>query len=128
MIPVGHKINYTKIKHSPYDCANCTYHKYGKDIKISEFVNAGRENTEIKKIIGKTVSIDDLKRMCKDIPEQKEIVNMNIDPYMANRLIKTAKISHDKIMKVKAEAEAKARAEAEAKAKQEKPKEEDVNE
>lgn len=128
MIPLGHKINLTKIKHKPYDCANCTYHKYGKDIKISEFVNAGRENTEVKKIIGKTVSIDDLKRMCKEIPEQKEIVNMNINPYMANRLMKTAKISHDKIMKVKAEAEAQARAEAEAQAKQEQPKGGNVNE
>lgn len=125
MIPVGHKINYTKIKHKPYDCENCTYHKYGKDIKISEFVNAGREGTEAKKIIGKTVSIEDLKRMCKDIPEQKEIVNMNIDPYMANRLIKTSKIAYDKIMKIKAEAEA----EAEAEKKQEQQKKEgDVNE
>lgn len=123
MIPVGHKINYNKVKHSPYDCKDCVYHKYGKDIKISEFVNAGRENTEAKKIIGKTVSIEDLKRMCKEIPEQTEIVNMNIDPYMANRLMKTSKIAYDKIMKVKAEAEAQ----AEAKDKEQK-KGENVNE
>lgn len=128
MIPVGHKINYTKIKHKTYDCENCVYHKYEKDIKISEFVNAGRENTEVKKMIGKTVSIEDLKKMCKEIPEQKEIVNMNIDPYMANRLMKTSKIAYDKIMKVKAEAEAKAQAEAEAEAKQEQPKGGDINE
>lgn len=126
MIPAGHKINYTEIKHKPYDCENCVYHKYGKDIKISEFVNAGRENTEVKKIIGKTVSIEDLKKMCKEIPEQKEIVNMNIDPYMANRLMKTSKIAYDKIMEIKAEAEEKAKAEAEAK--QEQTKGGDVNE
>ena len=47
MIPDGFK--FTKPKHTPYDCKNCVYHKYGKDIKISEFVNAGRENTEVKK-------------------------------------------------------------------------------
>ena len=115
MIPLGHKINYTKPKHKPYDCANCTYKKYGNEIKIADYVNAGRDGTEAKKIIGKTVSIDDLKRMCKEIPEQKEILNMNLDPYMANKIMKTSKIAHEKIMKLKAEAEAKAKAEAEAK-------------
>lgn len=120
MIPVGHKIKYNKVKHSPYDCENCIYHKYNKDVKIKDFVNAGRENTEVKKMIGKTVSIEELKKMCKEIPEQTEIVNMNIDPYMANRLMKTSKIAYDKIMKVKAEAEAKKE--------QEQPKGENVNE
>lgn len=125
MIPVGHKIQYTKIKHKPYDCENCTYKKYGNEIKIKDFVNAGRENTEAKKIIGKTVSMEELKRLCKDIPEQKEIVNMNIDPYMANRLMKTAQISHEKIMKMKAEAEKQAEMKKE---KEEQPKGGDVNE
>lgn len=121
MIPVGHKINYTKIKHKKYDCENCTYKKYGNEIKITDFVNAGREGTETKKIIGKTVSIEELKKMCKEIPEQKETVNMNIDPYMANKLIKTSKIAYEKIMKLKAEKETK----EETAAKQ---KEEKVNE
>ncbi len=125
MIPVGHKINYTKIKHKKYDCENCTYKKYGNEIKITDFVNAGREGTEAKKIIGKTVSMDELKRMCKEIPEQKEIINMNIDPYMANKLMKTSKIAYEKIMKLQKEAEAEAKANAEAAAKQ---KEEKINE
>lgn len=124
MIPVGHKINYTKIKHKKYDCENCTYKKYGNEIKITDFVNAGREGTETKKIIGKTVSIEELKKMCKEIPEQKEIVNMNIDPYMANKLMKTSKVAYEKIMKLKEDAETKAREEEKAK----KEKEEKVNE
>lgn len=105
MIPVGHKINYNKPKHKPYDCANCTYKKYGQEIKIRDFVNEGREGTEAKKIIGKTVSMDELKRMCKEIPEQKAVLDMNINPYMANKLMKTSKIAYDKIMAQKAEAE-----------------------
>lgn len=109
MIPDGYK--FTKPKHTPYDCANCVYHKYGQDIKIQDYVNAGRENTEAKKIIGKTVSIEELKRMCKEIPEQKEILNMNLDPYMANKLMKTAQIAHKNIMDKKADMEARAEAE-----------------
>lgn len=109
MIPINYKIEYDKIKRAKYDCENDTYHKYGKDIKIKDFVNAGRDGTETKNIIGKTVSMDELKRICKEIPTQSETINLNLNPYMANKIMKTAKIEYDKIIKLKEEAEAEAK-------------------
>lgn len=105
MKPAGYKIPYDKIVRKSYDCENETYKKYGQTIKITDFVNAGRDGTEAKNTIGKTVSIEELKKICKEIPEQKEIIDMNIDPYMANKLMKTSKIAYDKIMKIKEEQE-----------------------
>ncbi len=121
MKPIGYKVDSNKIVRKKYNCENCTYKKYGNEIKITDYVNAGRDRTETKKIIGKTVSIEELKRMCKEIPQQKEIVNMNLDPYMANKIMKTSKIAYDKIMEFKKKQE-------EMKQKQEETKGDNVNE
>ena len=97
MIPLGLKIDLTKVKRKKYDCENAVYKRHGQEIKVTDYVNAGREGTEAKKIIGKTIHMDDLKQRCKDIPEAKEIVNMNLNPYMAARINKTAKIAEANI-------------------------------
>ncbi len=105
MIPLGYKIPYTKITAKKYDCSECEYVKYGKAQKIKDFVNAGRAGTEAKKIIGKQIDLQDLKKMCAEIPEQKEIIDMNLDPYMASRIKKHAEIEYKKIEALKKQQE-----------------------
>lgn len=105
MIPVGHKIKYDKIVRKKYDCENCVYVKYGKEQKIRDFVNAGRAGTEAKKVIGKTIDMAELQKMCKEIPEQKEIINMNLNPYMAEKIAKVARTEFAKIQELKKQQE-----------------------
>lgn len=126
MIPVGHKIEYNKITRKGYDCENCVYVKYGKEQKIRDFVNAGRAGTEAKKVIGKTVDMEELRKMCKEIPEQTEIVNMNLNPYMADKIAKVAKTEYKKLQEFRKQQEILKQ--QEEMKKQEKPKGDDVNE
>lgn len=102
----GKKIDLDKITRNPLDNSEEIWVKYGIEQKIHDFIQEGRDGTEADKLIEKAGSIQALphvQEIFKDTAE-KEVLNMNLDPFIANRLMKMGAIAERKL---KAEMEAK---------------------
>lgn len=129
MKPIGHKIE-EKITRKPLNNSEETWTKYGIEQKIHDFIQEGREGTEATKIVEKAQGLNNLphvKEIMADTGE-KVALDMNIDPFTANTLIKMGNIAEKKLLEKKrlAEIEAKRLAEEEA-LKQKQSKGENVN-
>lgn len=118
MIPFGVKIPKEPTRHG-YDCAEAVYKKYGKEISVHDFVQGGREGTIAKDIIQKAGGLMQLEGANKKLPTSDIVIDMNMDPYKAQRILKMGKIAQEHLNKVMAE---------KAKEQAEKPKETTVNE
>lgn len=102
--------------------AGAVWIKFGKEVKVKDFIQAGREGTEIKSVMEQKGGLMNLKGFGAKSDTSKNVIDMSIlNPAQMGQIIKVANITREKIRKekAKAEAEAKAKAEAEAKAKSE---------
>ncbi|WGL30974.1 hypothetical protein [Dipodfec virus UOA04_Rod_615] len=98
MRPQGYKI--TKPSTSKgYDCENETFTKYGKEILIKDYIQAGKEGTIASEIIAKAGGIANLKGANEELPTSDVVIDMNMDPYTANQIIKCGKIANEKLQK-----------------------------
>lgn len=98
MRPQGLKI--TKPSESKgYDCEKATFNKYGKDINIHDYIQAGKEGTIAKEIIEKAGGLANLKGANEELPTSDIVIDMNMDPYTANQILKCGKIAEAKIKK-----------------------------
>lgn len=105
MRPQGLKIKEHSISKG-YDCENETFTKYGKEINIHDFIQAGKEGTIAKEIIEKAGGIMNLKGANETLPTSDVVIDMNLDPYTANQIVKSGKIAQAKIDKeIKIQAE-----------------------
>ena len=105
--PEGIKITKPS-KSEGYDTENATFIKFGKEIKIHDFIQAGKEGTIAKEIIEKAGGISAIKNQMQEIDASETIIDMNMDPYTANQILKAGKIANEKIqkeLKIKAEIE-----------------------
>lgn len=82
-----------------YDCENETFNKYGKEINIHDYIQAGKEGTIAKEIIEKAGGLANLKGANEKLPTSDIVIDMNMDPYTANQIIKCGKIAEAKIQK-----------------------------
>lgn len=82
-----------------YDTENETFCKYGKVIKIHDFIQEGKEGTIAKEIIEKAGGLNAIKSKMEEIDASETVIDMNLDPYTANQILKCGKIEHEKIMK-----------------------------
>lgn len=80
-----------------YDTENEKFTKYGKEILIKDYVEAGRDGTEAKELIAKAGGIDIMRQQLKNIPESDIEIDMNIDPFQAKQLWKMGQIAEKKI-------------------------------
>lgn len=117
MIPFGVKIP-KEPSRKGYDCEKATYKKYGKEISAHDFIQGGREGTIAKEIVQKAGGIMQLEGANKKLPTSDIVLDLNMDPYTAQRILKTGKIAQEQLNKVIAEKQTK----------QEKPKETAKNE
>lgn len=76
-----------------YDCENETFTKFGQEIKIHDFIQAGRENTETTKLVESAGGLGQLKEKLKNIPSAETTIDLNMDPIHANHLLKAAQTS-----------------------------------
>lgn len=116
-----HVISPTKTIKTPARPSGCgaIWVKYGKEVSVKDYVQAGREGTEIKSVMEQKGGLMNLKGFGAKSDTSDTVIDMSIlNPVQAGKVIKVAGIIRDK-QKAKAEAEAKAKAEAEAKAKAE---------
>lgn len=91
-----------------YDCENATFKKFGKEQSIRDYVQAGKDGTEIKELIQKAGGLEQLKRFNKDLPTADIEIDLNMNPIVANKIIKAgqvAKIKLDQMAAIKAEME-----------------------
>lgn len=97
--------------------AGAVWIKFGKEVKVKDFVQAGREGTEIKSVMEQKGGLMNLKGFGAKSNTSENVIDMSIlNPAQMGQIVKVAGIVREKIRKEKAEAEAKAKAEAEAKA------------
>lgn len=118
MRPYGVKTP-TKTESKGYDCENATFNKYGKEISIHDYVQGGREGTIAKEIVQKAGGLMQLDGANKKLPTSDIKIDLNMDPYQAQRILKTGKIAQERLNKLLAEKEQE---------KQEKQKESNINE
>lgn len=96
MRPEGLKI--TKPSTSKgYSCANAVYHKYGKDVSVHDYIQAGGDGTIAADIIKKAGGIRNLKGANENLPTSDICIDLNLDPYTANKIVKAGKIAQEKI-------------------------------
>ncbi len=88
-----------KSKSKGYNCQNETFRKYGKDINIHDFIQAGKEGTIAKEIIEKAGGISVIKNQMKEVDASETVIDMNLDPFTANQILKCGKIAKEKIEK-----------------------------
>lgn len=96
MRPQGLKITENKPAKG-YKCQNATFKKYGKEINIHDFIQAGKEGTIASEIIKTAGGIQNLKGANEKLPTADITIDMNMDPYIANQIIKAGKIAKEKI-------------------------------
>lgn len=105
--PIGHKLE-EKVVHKPLDNSEETWVKYGIEQKIHDYIQEGRAGTEAPEIMKKAGSLQALphvQELFKDSAE-KEALDMKIDPFIANRIIKMGAIAEKKLLAEKEKQEA----------------------
>lgn len=95
-----------------YDCEKATFVKYGKEISIRDYVQAGKDGTEIKEIIQKAGGLEQIKRFNKELPTSEIEIDLNMNPILANKILKAgqvakAQIDYQKTLKAELEKETK---------------------
>lgn len=113
-----HKINPTEVKKVPGRPSGhgAKWVKFGKEVSVKDFVQAGREGTEIKSVMEQKGGLLNMKGFGVKSDTSDNVIDMSIlNPAQMGRIVKVAGIAREKIRaeKAKAEAEAKAKAEAE---------------
>ncbi len=109
-----------KVPARPSGCG-AVWVKYGKEVSVKDYVQAGREGTEIKSVMEQKGGLMNLKGFGNKSDTSDNVIDMSIlNPMQAGKILKTAGIIREKNAKAKAEAEAKEKAEAEAEAKENK--------
>lgn len=106
MRPQGVKIKTNHSKSKGYDCEKATFKKYGKEINIHDYIQAGKEGTIAKEIIEKAGGLKNLKGANETLPTSDICIDMNLDAYTANQIVKCGKIANEKIkaeLKIKEE-------------------------
>lgn len=87
-------------KSEGYSCKNATFNKYGKEISIHDHIQAGKDGTIAAEIIKKANGIENIAKEMQKIPESNVVIDMNMDPYIANRILQAGKIEYQKLQEL----------------------------
>lgn len=105
MKPYGTKIP-EKSESKGYDCENATFNKYGKEISIHDYIQGGRSGTIAKEIVQKAGGLMQLDGANKKLPTSDIVIDLNMDPYKAQRILKAGKVAQEHLNKILAEKQA----------------------
>lgn len=110
MKPINHKIE-KKITRNPLNNSDETWVKYGIEQKIHDFIQEGRDGTEAAKIVEKAQGLNNLPHVKEIIADtgEKVALDMNIDPFSANQIIKMGRIAEKKLLEKQKLAEIEAK-------------------
>lgn len=76
-----------------------TFIKYGREIDIHDFIQEGRDGTEIQQIIERSGGIDKLKAAGITSDTSGETVDMSINLHQAQKIMKVARIAEQELQK-----------------------------
>lgn len=98
MLPQNKSYREFKFERKPLDCENATFNKYGKEISIHDYIQAGKDGTIAKEIIKKVGGFDVIKEQMEKFKceDAKMSIDLNTDLYEVNRKLKMAKIAEKK--------------------------------
>lgn len=99
MLPQNKSYKDFKFIRKPYKCAHATFNKYGKDIEIHDFVQNGKDGTIAKELVQKAGGIQELAKQAKELPNADICIDLNMDCYTANKILKAGKLAEEKIKK-----------------------------
>lgn len=80
-----------------YDCENAEFEKYGKKIKIHDFIQEGKDGTEASELVKNAGGLKQLKGALEKIPSSDFVIDMNMDIIQANRILKAGQIAQKEI-------------------------------
>lgn len=80
-----------------YDCENAEFKKYGKQIKIHDFIQEGKDGTEASELVKNAGGLKQLKGALEKIPSSDFVVDMNMDIIQANRILKAGQVAQKEI-------------------------------
>lgn len=96
MLIFGH--NYKeRSKSKGYDCENATFVKYGKEIKIHDFIQEGKEGTEANELVKNAGGLKQLKGALEKIPSSDTVIDLNMDIIQANKILKAGQVAQKKL-------------------------------
>lgn len=82
-----------------YDCENAEFKKYGKQIKIHDFIQEGKDGTEASELVKNAGGLKQLKGALEKIPSSDFVIDMNMDIIQANRILKAGQVAQKEIEK-----------------------------
>lgn len=80
-------------------CKDATFTKFGKEIKVHDFIQEGRDGTIAKEMIERAGGLNQLQNANKELPTSDVVIDMNLDPITANRIIKCGQIAEKELKK-----------------------------
>lgn len=89
-----------------YDCENATFEKYGKKIKIHDFIQEGKDGTEASELVKNAGGLKQLKGALENLPSSEITIDLNMDIIQANKILKAGQVAQkelDRQAKIEAE-------------------------
>ena len=98
MLPQNKSNREVKFIRKPLKCANATFNKYGKEISVHDYIQAGKDGTIAKEIVKKAGGFDVIKAQIEKFKceDAKISIDLNTDLYEVNRKLKLGKIAEKK--------------------------------
>lgn len=90
----------------PYDCADATFVKYGKEINIHDFIQEDKNDADAKLIIQQAGGLEAIAQQVKQFDDAPIVIDLNMDAIQANQILKAGRIAQRKLDEMKAAAEA----------------------
>lgn len=82
-------------------CKDATFVKYGKEISIHDFIQEGRDGTIATEIVQKAGGLKQLAHANENLPTSDIVIDLNMDAYQANKIIKCGNIAQKKLDEMK---------------------------
>ncbi len=102
MLPQNKSYREFKFVRKPLKCANATFNKYGREISIHNYIQAGKDGTIAKEIVQKAGGFDVIKEQMEKFKceDAKISIDLNTDLYEVNRKLKIGKIAEKKFQEI----------------------------
>lgn len=98
MLPQNKSYKEFKFTRKPLKCSQAVFNKYGKEISIHDYIQAGKDGTIAKEIIQKAGGFDVIKGQMEKFKceDAKITIDLNTDLFEVNRKLKMGKIAEKK--------------------------------
>ena len=100
MLPQNKSWKEFKFTRKPLACSKAVFNKYGKDFKVHDYIQEGRDGTIAKEIVQKAGGFDVIKNQMNRINtglNSELTIDLNMDLMEVNRKLKLGKIAEKQL-------------------------------